>query len=191
PLLLAGEGATPLTKPSPPGGSGALFCRPKRKTALCSVPRFFPPNGPPPRGARIPLCERRLPAPPRFSLVPPPDARLPSRRMVTIEGVHFWPSWLGTTSAWPNWKFATTELLVPKSIPMYGMLPPIQKDLNHRGTEVQRRRRQRRTHNQNAWKRCFSLSLSSLCLCASVVQLLYSDTMTLGRRRTKSGCWLA
>ena len=40
-----------------------------------------------------------------------------SRRTVTTEGVHLRPSRLGSTSACPYRKLATTELLVPKSMP--------------------------------------------------------------------------
>src|SRR5258708_18061952 len=74
--------------------------------------------------------------------------------MVTIEGVHFWPSWLGTTSAWPNWKFATTELLVPKSIPMYGMDADSQKEetsprITRRKTEESSPRNTRKTRKED------------------------------------------
>jgi hypothetical protein len=37
---------------------------------------------------------------------------------VTTDGVAARASWFGTTIGRPNWKSATTELLVPKSIPM-------------------------------------------------------------------------
>src|SRR5215813_1717351 len=71
------------------------------------------------------LMERMERCSSKFSRASWPKARVPSRRSVTTEGVHFCPSWLDTTSAWPNWKLATTELLVPKSMPMYGTGSPL------------------------------------------------------------------
>ena len=41
------------------------------------------------------LMERMERCSSKFSLASWPKARLPSRRMVTTEGVHFWPSLIG------------------------------------------------------------------------------------------------
>ena len=87
-------------------------------TAICSVRRFWPTSGTRSGVPRMRLIERMERCSSKFSLASWPKARVPSRRSVTMDGVHFWPSWLGTTSAWPYWKLATTELLVPKSMPM-------------------------------------------------------------------------
>src|SRR3954464_8476776 len=121
-LELAGMGTTALVNGSPRPCSASFLSRLKSMTAICSVRRFWPTNGTRSGVPRMRLMERMERCSSKFSLASCPKARVPSRRMVTMEGVYFCPSWLGTTSAWPNWKFATTELLVPKSIPMYGML---------------------------------------------------------------------
>src|SRR5262249_48450148 len=134
PLELAGMVTTALVKLSPRNPSASFLSRLKSMTAICSVRRFWPTNGTRSGVPRMRLIERMLRCSSKFSLASCPKARVPSRRMVTIEGVHFCPSWLGTTSAWPNWKLATTELLVPKSIPMYAMIPS-EDVFHHRGTE--------------------------------------------------------
>src|SRR5262249_26063320 len=88
---------------------------------ICSVRRFWPTRGTRSGVPRMRLMERMERCSSKFSLASWPNPRVPSRRKVTMEGVHFWPSWLGITSAWPYWKLATTELLVPKSMPMYAI----------------------------------------------------------------------
>src|SRR5437660_312994 len=121
PLEFAGIVTTALLKASPSAASASFLSRLKSMTAICSVRRFWPTSGTRCGVPRMRLMERIERCSSKFSLASCPNAREPSRRSVTTEGVHFWPSWLGSTSAWPYWKLATTELLVPKSIPMYAM----------------------------------------------------------------------
>ena len=118
PLELAGMVTTALVKVSFRCCSASFLSRLKSMTAICSVRRFWPTSGTRSGVPRMRLMERMERCSSKFSLASWPKARVPSRRRVTTEGVHFWPSWLGTTSAWPYWKLATTELLVPKSMPM-------------------------------------------------------------------------
>src|SRR5262249_49622219 len=156
PLEFAGIVTTDLTNVSLSVRSASFFRRLKSMTAICSVRRFCPTNGTRSGVPRMRLIERIERCSSKFSLASCPNARVPSRRMVTIEGVHFWPSWLGTTSAWPNWKLATTELLVPKSIPMYAIFSPRRREEDFTTEHTERHGKKRSGNPQEVEVRCLA-----------------------------------
>ena len=95
PFELAGMVTTALLKLSLRPFWASIFSLVKSMVAICSVRRFWPTNGTRSPEPRMRLMERIERCSSKFSLASWPNARDPSRRMVTTEGVHFCPSRVG------------------------------------------------------------------------------------------------